>query len=129
MPPTPEVVAEILSEYKRTRSPFKAANAVGVDVAVVWAVIDDNKDQVGAFEERYGGKGRPELEPYVVATRRALVGVWDNTSDEIRTARAQYEAGTHEMCTGRDGAWLLLYSIPRRYPVTGRAEYFTPENS
>lgn len=129
MPPTPEVTAEILAEFKRTRSPFKTANAVGVDVAVVWAVIDSNKDKVGAFEERYGGRGRPELEQFIVASRRAMAGVWDNDSTEIRDARAAYEAGTHEMATGRDGPWLILYCIPRRYPATGRAGYFTPENS
>ena len=126
---SPEIIAEILAEYKRCRSPFKTAKAVGVDVAQVWSVIDTNKDKLSTFEERHGGRGRPDMEKHLVATRRATDRGWENSQPEIAAARAAYEAGTHEMATGRDGAWLLLYSIPRRYPVTGRDGYFTPENS
>jgi len=117
----PEVVADILAEYKRTRSPFKAANAVGVPVETVWMVIDQNKDKLSSFEERHGGYGRPEMRQYLVARRRASEREWPDVTD----ARKAYEDGTHEMATGRDGAWLLLYLIPRRWPATGREKYFT----
>lgn len=126
---TPEVIDDILIEYKRTRSPFKAAKAVGVDVAEVWAVIDANKDKLGTYEERHGGNGRPELEQFFVAKRRAMDRGWENNDAPILRARAQYEAGTHEMITGRDGSWLILYAIPRRYLASGREGYFTPENA
>ena len=51
---------------------------------------------------------------HIVATRHCD-GSWssDDQSD-IDKARANYEAGTHEMCQGRDRDWFVLFSIPRR---------------
>lgn len=129
MSPSPELIAEILHEYKRTRSPFKTATAVGVNVQTVWSVIDTNKDSMSPFEERHGGRGRPEMEPYLVATRHVGDRGWNNEQPEIAAAREAYEAGTHEMATGRDGAWLILYSIPRRRVDMERAGYFTLETN
>lgn len=126
---TPEVEEDIIAEYRRTRSPFKTANAVGVDVAIVWKVIDSNKDRMSVYEERYGGKGRPELEQFLVASRRATDREWNNDDRGIVDARAEYEAGTHLMATGRDGQWLLLYSIPRKGARDPKPNYFLPEIS
>lgn len=124
---TPEVEAEIIAVYKRTRSPFKTATETGVDVAVVWKVVDQNKDKLSSFEERHGGRGRPEIERFMVAARRCSEREWDNASPAIASARADYERGTHIMATGRDGQWLLLYSFPRRGPREPRPNYFRPE--
>lgn len=126
---TPEVVEDIISEYRRTRSPFKTANACGVDVAVVWKVIDENKDRMSIYEERFGGKGRPELEQHLVASRRATDREWDNDDRGIIGARKAFEAGTHLMATGRDGQWLLLYCIPRTGAKDPKPNYFLPEQS
>lgn len=126
---TPEVIEDIISEYRRTRSPFKTANACGVDVAIVWGVIDQNKDRMSIYEERYGGKGRPELQQFLVASRRASDREWDNADHGIIAARRALEAGTHVMTTGRDGQWLLLYSIPRKGQRDPRPDYFLPEQS
>ena len=124
---TPEVEADIVQVFKRTRSPFKTATETGVDVALVWRVIDENKDKLSAFEERFGGNGRPDLRPFLVHIRRASDREWNNEDEKIAEARRAYEAGTHIMCTGRDGSWLLLYSIPRKGPRQPRPGYFKPE--
>lgn len=124
----PEVVQEVLRVYRKTRnSPFKTSRICAVPVADVFAIVDQYKDKVESAQERYGGEGRPELYPFTVARRKANVPGWDNTDREIAIARANYEAGTHEMVTGRDGAWLILYSIPRRNKAKGREGYFIPE--
>lgn len=124
---TPEIVEEILVKYRQTRSPFKTAHAVGVDVSDVFAVIDDNSDQLTNVQERHGGMGRPEMQQFIVARRRALDPSWDNGDTTIALARENYEKGTHIMATGRDGAWLILYSIPRKGRPDPMTDYFLPE--
>jgi hypothetical protein len=126
--PSPEIIEEILYEFKRTRSPFKTAKNVGIDVTVVLQVIDDNTDRIVSGEERWGGEGRPELLKFRVGKRKAASAGWDNTEPAIAEARTKFEAGTHTMCTGRDGAWLLLYSIPLR-KLDPKPGYFLPEFS
>ncbi|MGN6819304.1 MAG: hypothetical protein ACTHJR_11610 [Sphingomonas sp.] len=123
-----EIIDDVLREYRRTRSPFKTSRATGIGVNDVWNIINDHQDKLGPFEQRWGGDGRPELRPYVVAKRQANDSSWDNTLPEIAQARQDYEAGTHEMCTGRDGSVLILYSIPRR-TRDPRPDYFKPELS
>jgi hypothetical protein len=126
---TPEVIANVIAEYRRTRSPFKVANACGVDVKIVWQIVDENKDKLSSYAERHGGKGRPEMEQFLVASRHANDREWNNKDEGIVRARAAYEAGTHIMATGRDGQWLLLYLIPRKGPKQPRPGYFQPEIS
>jgi len=127
---TPEIVDEVLrlhSQNPKRFSPFKASRSVGIDVADVFQIIEQNKDRLNRSEEQYGGFGRPDIQQYVVARRRADEREWDNTDPAIAKARADYEAGTHEMATGRDGSWLILYSIPRKVQAHDRVGYFTPE--
>lgn len=127
---TPEVVQDILRTYPLTRnSPFKTARLVGVSVADVFATIDAHEGQLNVAQERYGGFGRPELQQFIVARRQARESGWENSDPDIARARSDYEAGTHEMATGRDGAWLILYSFPRRRVAKGRENYFKPEVS
>ncbi len=128
MPPlSQEITDDILFHYKRTRSPFKVAKLVGLDTAVVWAVVDEHSDKLSAFPERNGGFGRPELTKYMVARRRVASNKWENDDAAIASARQAYEDGTHDMSTARDGGWLILYSMPlkRKNP---RPSYFKPES-
>jgi hypothetical protein len=124
---TPEVKQEIVDKYRQTRSPFKTAHAVGVDVSEVFAVIDEKQDQLTSAPERHGGFGRPDLREHMVGRRRASDLEWDNSDVLIAKARMDYEAGTHIMATGRDGAWLILYSIPRKGRPDPMPDYFLPE--
>jgi hypothetical protein len=122
-----EIIDEVLFEYKRTRSPFRTATNVGLDTAMVWKIIEDNADKLSAHPERNGGQGRPEIIQFIVARRRVTAREWDNQSQDIAEARAKYELGTHDMATGRDGCWLILYSIPLKRAVP-RTNYFKPES-
>ena len=124
---TPEIVDEIIYEYKRTRSPFKTARLVGVSATDVWEVIEHNSDRLAVRSENFGGFGNPAMRQFIVARRMITQDrSWDNDAEAIATARAAYEAGTHNMATGRDGDWLLLYSIPNKRLVP-RPNYFKPE--
>ena len=123
---SPDVINDVLFEYKRTRSPFRTANNTGLDAAVVWAIIEEHSDKLSSFQERNGGQGRPEMLKYLVGRRRVTARQWDNSEPAVAKARADYEAGTHELTTGRDGGWLLLYSIPRKR-IQPRPNYFKPE--
>ena len=129
---TPDRVAEVLRVYHASsRSPFKTGRALNISTAEVFAVLDHAGEAATGrrgcvAEERHGGHGRPELAKYLVARRQASAsGGWDYDDPEIAAARENYEAGTHEMATGRDGSWLLLYSIPRRYRAPDREGFFT----
>ena len=124
---TPEIVTEILQQYKLTRSPFKVSTKVGVSIGEVFEVIENYEDRLATVPERHGGGGRPELRPYIVAKRKASDSSWENSNDAIKLARANYEAGTHIMVTGRDGGWLIMYSIPRKGRRDPLPEYFQPE--
>lgn len=117
---------EIVAELRKVRAPAKVARNLGLDIRTVLFV----SDKIGGASrnnrpETYGGRGRPDLAPYYVSRKRAYQA-WDNSDPDIAAARAAYEAGTHEMVTGRDGDWLILYSIPRN-KVQPRPDYFKPE--
>ena len=75
------------------------------------------------FNATPSGRGRPELQKYIVAIAK-MHEPWNNRTKEIREARAAYEAGTHEMCQGRDGLNKILYLIPRKRKVKPR-KYFS----
>ena len=124
---TQEIINEVLATYKRTRSPFKIAQKVGVTVDEVFEVLNNHEEKLTPLPERNGGMGREEMQSFIVARRRVSETQWDNDSAEIAKARSDYEAGTHIMATGRDGAWLLLYSIPRKGPADPLPDYFLPE--
>lgn len=124
---SPEVVEDVLVEYKRTRSPFRTAKNTGLDASSVWAIIEANSDRLTSFQERHQGQGRPEIQKYLVARRKVTTREWDNAEPTIAKARSDYEAGTHELATGRDGGWLLMYSIPRK-KTAPRPNYFKPES-
>lgn len=72
----------------------------------------------------HDGFGKPEFRRYLAA-RSLAAGSWDNKRPEVAEARAKFEAGTHNMITGRDGPYLLLYLFPRAV-LQPRPNYFTP---
>jgi len=123
---TKEVRDEIAADLLKTRAPSRTAKNLGYSIQLVLEVAEEESRPRSRYTERFGGLGRPELARYTVARKRVWDLGWDNKSGSISKARADYEAGTHEMATGRDGEWLILYSIPRT-KVEPRPNYFLPE--
>jgi hypothetical protein len=103
---------DIREEFAKHRSPFRTCRQLGVSLDRVMRVVGDTSAHSVKNPPRYGGRGRPELEQFIAATKN-VNDPWDNSKPELRQARARYEAGTHEMCQGRDGDTIILYSIPR----------------
>lgn len=122
-----EMKQEILTDLMKTRAPSRTSKNLGYDIRIVLSVMESESGSDPSFEQRYDGFGRPDLSPFLVARKKAW-GVWDNDDPKIADARDKYEQGTHEMATGRDGDWLILYSIPRKNPDP-RPGYFLPEIS
>jgi len=121
-----ELRNEIIAELRKVRAPSKVARNLGIDIRLVLPIADDLSGTPRVLrEEQFGGFGRPELRDFIAGRKRAHE-TWDNEEPTIAEARANYEAGTHDMATGRDGDWLILYSIPQRR-VTPRPDYFQPE--
>lgn len=59
--------------------------------------------------------GQPYYRKHIVSIRHCETPVWPSADmEKINRARNDYEAGTHEMCQGRDRNWFVLYSIPRK---------------
>lgn len=68
--------------------------------------------------------GKPELRKFMVSQRHCEHPTWPKEHlGAIIRARRQYELGTHEMTTGRDRDWFILYSIPRK-DRTGTRKFF-----
>jgi hypothetical protein len=116
---------EVIREYIKHRLPTKVAKNLGYSIRDVLPIIDEYVGNRTVREEKFGGFGPEHMRKYIVG-RKAVVGVWNNNDPQIAQARLDFEAGTHTMTTGRDGDWLLLYSIPlrKRDPKIG---YFLPE--
>lgn len=71
--------------------------------------------------------GRPRLRQYMISSRHVSEIGWPRKDrGAIEAARASYDAGTHELCQGREGSFMVLYSIPRR-KRDRRVKYFAAE--
>lgn len=67
--------------------------------------------------------GRPDLRPHIVTVGSYVEGkglVWDDER-AVALANRKYEAGTHELCQGRDGDFIIQYCIPRKQPAKPRS--------
>lgn len=123
---TPEIEADILRRYDQNPqrfSPFRVAKQVGATMSEVLSVVKKNKDRIPAGEE-LGLVARGDLEPYIVASRHASSGSWNNEDVGVARARRLFCEGTHTMATHREGAWLHLCLFPLRRPVKPRPTYF-----
>lgn len=70
----------------------------------------------------------PNLRRYIISSRHAQHPVWPKADQKkIDDARAKYEAGTHEMCQGRDRNWFVLYCIPRKQRAGARKFFHVNE--
>ena len=121
-----ELDKDILEEYAKHNSLFKTASKLDVTAEYVHSVVEGAKveEEPDTSSCKYEGYGDPEKRKFLVA-RKTAEGYWDNEIPEVAQARERYEAGTHDMATGRDGPYLLLYSFPRPV-VSPRPNDFTP---
>lgn len=114
-----EILAVLASYHGNTE---RAAKKLLIPERTIQGVEMRHTGKYGYTPE---GRGRKELQKYIVAIRDVTkIGSWDKC-DRIAEARRRYDAGDIEMATGRDGFNLILYAIPRREKALGRKPYFT----
>lgn len=118
-----QLVLESLSKNKG--SVIRTAKHLGMTPAEV-RLIDIVAN--GKFNYTPEGRGRLELQPYIIAVRdRNETATWDNTDPKIIKAREYYDQGLVELTTGVDGMNLILYAIPREKKKE-RETYFEEGN-
>jgi hypothetical protein len=65
--------------------------------------------------------GNPALVKHIISVRHVSESGWPlRDYDQIERARELYDAGTHEMCQGRSGSWIIQYLWKRRRPTKPR---------
>lgn len=119
----------ILSELKKPNSNIsRVAHQYGLDYAELKSfVLRHHAANVVVLPTRAADPsclGREELREHIISYK-LVDAAWPAADfDKINKARMQYDAGTHEMCQGRDGGTLILYLIPRKHPTQPRV-YFS----
>lgn len=125
----------ILDELRRTNGNLsKVARTLGIDYFALRTKYGQQVRQV-PFRPALGREpvdirvlGKPGLEQYVIAVKRAG-SVWPTKyAAIIEDARRKYDAGTHEMYQGVNKGWVVLYLEPRMVPDSPR-NYFSSMGS
>lgn len=121
---SPETRAAILADLKQPNSDIqRVSRAYGVPIRFIRDILPP-PPPAPTNTEVFEGYGRPELQKYLISRTRAGAAWPAADAPAIQHARNEYDAGIIEMCTGRDGDWLILYAIPRRTPAHNRLPYF-----
>ena len=104
----PDLEAALREELKATGGRlFKAARNLDFDLDAAKLRLNDRR-RVSEIT-----LGRVSLRKYIVAYR-SIYGDWPREFREaLADARKKFDAGTHEMCQGRDGQHIIQYLIPR----------------
>lgn len=129
-----KTINDLIKEELKTASPSVVARRLGVDYRAL--LLRQQQEQSPVMREEVIPEpddittiGRPGMESMVIAITRAAGGGWPKKYDAIiEDARRKYDAGTHEMATGRTKGWLVLYLIPRLHRVRTR-NYFSGMNA
>lgn len=70
------------------------------------------------FNYTKAGRGRPEMEKYIVAIRhRDTTCGWDNDDERIKAARELHDSGEVEITQAYDGLNAIMYAIPRHTKI------------
>lgn len=109
--------ARILQLLEETRHPYRIQEEVQVTLSQVRKVMKDNPVELP-------GWGRLSLQPYIISRRGIWAGDWPSEDrGRILEHRRLHDQGRTTMCQGRDGQFILQYSIPTQRPVR-RNPYF-----
>lgn len=110
--------AKILEALQTSRNPHEIAEALDVKVADVRTVMRNCE------LEDLPGWGNPKLQPWIISRRRAWEGSWPTRhAARLSDHKRMHDQGTTTMCQGRDGDYIIQYSILSRRPIK-RAAYF-----
>lgn len=127
-----KVTESLISDIKAdvpNASPIKVAHKFGVPVGLVRFIINETPNPNTEFTKlSEDGWGRPALRRFIL-TRKPVGESWPKADEEnLQKHRELYDAGLVEMCQGRDGDFIIQYSMPRRKPASRRHPWFKRES-
>ena len=112
-------ILDSLAKHSGSYEAVSKELSVSMRVIQVVDVIENKK-----FNYTPEGKGRPELQQYIIGTRDLSEhSGWDNDDPVIKKAREDYDAGLVDMATARDGMISILYAFPLK-KVVNRKPWF-----
>lgn len=120
-----ERLREVYTEHGG--DPVKVAAALGLSTQDLAARLTIAPVPVSRRRKPPADVGKDYFRSYIVSIRHAEHTHWPEADlSKIEQARANYEAGTHEICQGRDRDWFVLYCVPRKTRV-GARKFFRTE--
>lgn len=126
---TETLIVELQRELKGNRpNPVRIAARYGVPAAMVRYIMQESPSPNTTFSKvSEDGWGQPNLRPYLVSRKAAGDGWPEEDKEKIEVERENYDDGISEMCQGRDGDFILLYSIPRKRKINRRYRTFSED--
>lgn len=113
--------SQLKAELRETKGNLKrAARNIGFNYGAALMRFSEVKPTVNL--------GRPELQKYIIAYRYAFLDWAASDEPKLADARKKFDAGTHEMCQGRDGDIIIQYLIPRLVPCRPR-KFFNDDDA
>lgn len=110
--------AKILEALQKSRNPHDIAENLGVKVSDVRLVMRNHE------LEELQGWGKPHLQEWIVSRRRAWEPSWPSRhNSRLTDHKRMHDQGSTTMCQGRDGDYIIQYSILSQRPIK-RAAYF-----
>ncbi len=102
----------------KTKNPYEIADALDIRVR-------EAREMLRKQPEYLEGWGRPSLHPYIISRRHCQAPRWPvEDANRIYEHKKLHDDGKVTMCQGRDGEWILQYSIPNTPPVKRSAYFF-----
>lgn len=109
--------AEVLRMLETTRHPYRIQVETRTQLSEVRRLMRQEPSELP-------GWGRPSLHPYILSRRGVNAYEWPREDRGlILEHRRLHDQGKTTMCQGRDGQYIIQYSIPTRVTVR-RAPYF-----
>lgn len=123
---TQTLIDDITAELKVARAnPVKIAAKYGVAPSFVRYIMNELPNPVTSFTvHSEDGWGREDIRDFIV-TRKIAGNDWSQEDRKLmEDQRALYDEGVVELTQGRDGDFIIQYSIPRKKKAARLAPYF-----
>lgn len=103
----------------KTKNPYHLADQLDIKLREARAMLRDKPEYLE-------GWGRPSMHPHIISRRNVNWAKWPSEDlQRIHEHKRLHDEGKVTMCQGRDGEWLIQYSIPNQMPVRRETYFFS----
>jgi hypothetical protein len=103
----------------KTKNPYHLADQLDITVR-------EARNMLRKEPEYLAGWGRPSMHPYIISRRSVTWAKWPaEDAQRLYEHRKLHDEGKMTMCQGRDGEWIIQYSIPNDMPVRRDTYFFS----